>query len=160
MLHSRRHDRSCFLYAFDLMERGGVDMRSLPLQERKAPLRSLLVRSKIGIVNSDHVAGNDGISMFKAACEIGLEGIVSKRCNRRIRSMQTLDQGQESGCAVEETTRRDLGPGRLQGERRPMPTELPPHNVGLFSLYMKLWRYRLAKWRSALSRILAKIIPK
>ena len=38
-----------------------------------------------------------------------------------------------------------------------MPTELPPHNVGLFSLYTKLCRYRLAKWRSALSRILAKI---
>ena len=52
-------------------------MRSLPLEERKARLRSLLVRSKIGIVNSDHVAGNDGISIFKATCEIGLEGIVS-----------------------------------------------------------------------------------
>ena len=82
LLHSRQHDRSCFLYAFDLMERGGVDMRSLPLEERKARLRSLLVRSKIGIVNSDHVVGNDGISVFKAACEIGLEGIVSKRRDR------------------------------------------------------------------------------
>ena len=41
-----------------------------------------------------------------------------------------------------------------------MPTKLPPHNVSLFSLYMKLWRYRLAKWRSALSRVLAKIVSK
>ena len=54
----------------------------MPLEERKARLRSLLVRSKIGIVNSDHVAGNDGISIFKAACEIGLEGIVSRRRDR------------------------------------------------------------------------------
>ena len=34
LLHSRQHDRSCFLYA--LMVRSGVDMRSLPLEERKA----------------------------------------------------------------------------------------------------------------------------
>ena len=39
-------------------------------------------------------------------------------------------------------------------------TELPPHNVSLFSLYIKLWRYRLAKWRTALHRILAKIVSK
>ena len=82
LLHSRKHDRSCFLYAFDMMERSGDDLRSLPLEERKARLRSLLVRSKMGIVYSDHVAGDDGAKIFAAACEIGLEGIVSKRRDR------------------------------------------------------------------------------
>jgi len=82
LLHSRKHDRSCFLYAFDMMERSGVDMRSLPLAERKARLRSLLIRSKMGIVYSDHVAGDDGAKIFAAACELGLEGIVSKRRDR------------------------------------------------------------------------------
>ena len=82
LLHSRKHDRSCFLYAFDMMERSGDDLRSLPLEERKARLRSLLVRSKMGIVYSDHVAGDDGAKIFTAACEIGLEGIVSKRRDR------------------------------------------------------------------------------
>ena len=72
LLHSRAHDRSCFLYAFDMMERSGDDLRSLPLEERKARLRSLLVRSKMGIVYSDHVAGDDGAKIFAAACEIGL----------------------------------------------------------------------------------------
>ena len=64
------------------MERSGDDLGSLPLEERKAQLRSLLVRSKMGIVESDHVAGDDGAKIFKAACEIGLEGIVSKRRDR------------------------------------------------------------------------------
>ena len=82
LLHSRKHDRSCFLYAFDMMERSGDDLRSLPLEERKARLRSLLLRSKMGIVYSDHVAGDDGAKIFAAACEIGLEGIVSKRRDR------------------------------------------------------------------------------
>ena len=64
------------------MERSGDDLRSLPLEERKARLRSLLVRLKMGIVYSDHVAGDDGAKIFAAACEIGLEGIVSKRRDR------------------------------------------------------------------------------
>ena len=42
-----------------MMERSGDDLRSLPLEERKAGLRSLLVRSKMGIVYSDHVAGDE-----------------------------------------------------------------------------------------------------
>ena len=42
LLHSHKHDRSCFLYAFDMVERSGDDLRSLPLEERKARLRSLL----------------------------------------------------------------------------------------------------------------------
>ena len=64
------------------MERSGDDLGSLPLEERKAQLRSLLVRSKMGIVYSDHVAGDDGAKIFTAACELGLEGIVSKRRDR------------------------------------------------------------------------------
>ena len=38
--------------------------------------------SKMGIVYSDHVAGDDGAKIFAAACELGLEGIVSKRRDR------------------------------------------------------------------------------
>jgi ATP-dependent DNA ligase len=33
------------LYAFDLLELNGVDMRALPLRERKASLEKLLSRS-------------------------------------------------------------------------------------------------------------------
>ena len=77
-LHSKGYDSSCFLYAFDLIEIDGIDLRQRPLAERKARLRKLLSRRKSGIVYNDHIEG-DGIKIFEHACEIGCEGIVSKR---------------------------------------------------------------------------------
>jgi len=38
-LHSRAHDGRVFLYAFDLLELGGVDLRSQPLEEEPPPWR-------------------------------------------------------------------------------------------------------------------------
>ncbi len=52
--------------------------RQLPLSERKAKLRKLLARARDGIQYVWHVE-SDGEDSFKAACELGLEGIVSKR---------------------------------------------------------------------------------
>ena len=40
----RRHDGKVFLYAFDLIELDGDDLRREPLDVRKATLRSLLVK--------------------------------------------------------------------------------------------------------------------
>jgi len=76
-LHSREHDRQAFLWAFDLLELDGEDLRSSPLLERKAALRRLLRRAKAGIHFVDHLEG-DGAEVFAHACELGLEGIVSK----------------------------------------------------------------------------------
>ena len=41
----RRHDEGVFLYAFDLIELEGEDMRRDPLAVRKATLASLLSRA-------------------------------------------------------------------------------------------------------------------
>ena len=41
-LHSGRHDREVILYAFDLLELNGKDLRSLPLEQRKTKLAKLL----------------------------------------------------------------------------------------------------------------------
>lgn len=78
MLQSRQHDRAAFLYAFDLLELDGEDLRAAPLEERKARLAKLLAGSKAGIVYSEHVEF-DGPAVFAAACKMGLEGIISKR---------------------------------------------------------------------------------
>jgi hypothetical protein len=43
----RRHDGKVFLYAFDLIELNGEDLRREPLDVRKATLRSLLVKNGI-----------------------------------------------------------------------------------------------------------------
>jgi ATP-dependent DNA ligase len=43
----RRHDASAFLFAFDLIELNGDDLRRDPLAVRKATLASLLVRAAL-----------------------------------------------------------------------------------------------------------------
>jgi bifunctional non-homologous end joining protein LigD len=74
----RRHDGDVFLYAFDLIELNGDDMRRDPLEVRKATLRSVLAKASLGLRFNEHLEG-DGPTVFAHACKMGLEGIVSKR---------------------------------------------------------------------------------
>ena len=68
-------------FAFDLIELDGEDVARLPLLERKERLAQLLQDPPAGIVYSEH-EGGDGEAFRRAACEHGLEGIVSKRIDR------------------------------------------------------------------------------
>jgi bifunctional non-homologous end joining protein LigD len=68
--------RAC-LVAFDLLTLNGEDFRQRPLEERRDAL-SRLVRRVGGILFSDALAAGGAI-VFAKACELGLEGIVSKR---------------------------------------------------------------------------------
>jgi bifunctional non-homologous end joining protein LigD len=77
-LHSGRRDRDVILYAFDLLELNGKDQRALPLEERKARLTDLLAPGVGGIELSEHIEA-DGATVFRHACKLGCEGIVSKR---------------------------------------------------------------------------------
>jgi bifunctional non-homologous end joining protein LigD len=64
-------------YFFDVLYCDGYDVRRVPLIQRKQLLASLLVTTdKIRI--SEHQIGN-GVELFKAAIENGLEGLVAKR---------------------------------------------------------------------------------
>ena len=66
-------------YAFDLLAVAGVDLRKLPLVERKTLLREVL--PTVGPVRfSDHVPG-EGEVLWERVVELGLEGIVAKRAN-------------------------------------------------------------------------------
>jgi ATP-dependent DNA ligase len=51
----RRHDGSVFLYAFDLIELNGDDLRRDPLQVRKATLTSVLAKAGPGVRVNDHM---------------------------------------------------------------------------------------------------------
>jgi bifunctional non-homologous end joining protein LigD len=77
-LHRRGTVTEAMLYAFDLLELDGEDLRTLPLGERKKRLARLLAGRRLGIVLSDHT-DDDGATIFLHACKMGLEGIVSKR---------------------------------------------------------------------------------
>jgi bifunctional non-homologous end joining protein LigD len=76
----RRHDQGVFLYAFDLMELDGEDLRREPLEVRKATLASVIARAASGLRLNEYIE-HDGPTVFAHACKLGLEGIVSKRRN-------------------------------------------------------------------------------
>jgi len=86
----RRHDASVILYAFDLIELNGDDLRRDPLEVRKATLASTLAKAGPGIRFNEHIEG-DGPTVFAHACKMGLEGIVSKRKGSAYRSGRSPD---------------------------------------------------------------------
>jgi bifunctional non-homologous end joining protein LigD len=71
------------LYAFDLLYLNGFDLRKAPLSERKALLRKLVAKTDILFSESFET---DGAAMFKQACKMGLEGVVSKVRDSRYNS--------------------------------------------------------------------------
>jgi ATP-dependent DNA ligase len=77
-LHSRRHDAEVQLYAFDILTSDGEDLRRLPLSMRKANLARLLARRIDGIHLAPFEQGEIGPDLFRHACLMGLEGLVSK----------------------------------------------------------------------------------
>jgi bifunctional non-homologous end joining protein LigD len=81
----RQHDGDVFLYAFDLIELNGDDMRREPVERRKAALAKLLRHAKGGLLLNEHI-DEPGDVVFRHACKLGLEGIVSKRLGSPYRS--------------------------------------------------------------------------
>jgi len=90
LVRYRHHDESVFLYAFDLIELNGDDLRPDPLESRKATLEMILAKAASGIRFNEHMEGN-GETMFRHACKLGLEGIVSKRKDSAYRSGRSPD---------------------------------------------------------------------
>jgi bifunctional non-homologous end joining protein LigD len=85
-LHSRRYDDGVRLYAFDILAIDGEDLRKLPLTMRKMNLARLLARRADGIFPSEFEQGEIGPDLFRHACLMGLEGLVSKRADSRYRA--------------------------------------------------------------------------
>lgn len=74
--------RCCFVVgsvyvAFDVLRSPQGDLRNMPLQTRKTILKQLL-RGFNEVLDLDGVAGL-GTALFRAICELDLEGIVAKR---------------------------------------------------------------------------------
>jgi bifunctional non-homologous end joining protein LigD len=63
------------LVAFNLLYLNGYDLRKLPLVERKAHLKTLIAGTNIQFSES---FGTDGREIYKHACRVGLEDVVSK----------------------------------------------------------------------------------
>ncbi|HEX6640251.1 MAG TPA: DNA ligase D, partial [Thermoanaerobaculia bacterium] len=79
-----------YFYAFDLLWLNGVDLRGAKLEDRKEVLRALLAGASSVIRFSDHVRGG-GPEFHANACELQLEGIISKRAASRYAETRSRD---------------------------------------------------------------------
>src|SRR5207248_5022357 len=84
-LAKKHSDRLVYL-AFDLLYFDGYDLRGAPLIERKRALQRVLEKPPPKIVYVEHFEIDDGEAVYRHACKLKLEGIVSKRRHSRYRS--------------------------------------------------------------------------
>ena len=75
----------------DLLELNGPDPRREPIELRKATLASILRKTGHGVRLNEHLEHDCGPTVFRHACRMGLEGIVSKRLGSRYRSGRSPD---------------------------------------------------------------------
>ena len=104
VLRRRRNEAVAFLYAFDLLELDGPDLRREPLEVRKQTLASFLRSPLPGVQFNEHLTH-----------KMGLEGIVSKRLGSRYRSGRTSDWlkfKNPAAPAVKREAEEDWGKGR------------------------------------------------
>jgi bifunctional non-homologous end joining protein LigD len=85
LIRGYRSHASAVLCAFDLLELDGQDLRRHPIEKRKALLAELLNGSKLSLILNEHFE-DDGEIVFREACKLGCEGIVSKRLGSPYRS--------------------------------------------------------------------------
>jgi bifunctional non-homologous end joining protein LigD len=78
LIRRKRYGNAAVLIAFDLIELNGADLRRSPIEYCKRKLAKLVRGPHPGIVLNEHYEG-DGEIVFKHACKLGCEGIVSKR---------------------------------------------------------------------------------
>jgi bifunctional non-homologous end joining protein LigD len=90
-LYSGKHNDEIQLYAFDILALDGDDLRKLPLHLRKNNLARLLARRADGIHLAPFEQGEIGPDLFSAACDMKLEGLVSKRRDSRYRAGPSRD---------------------------------------------------------------------
>ncbi len=84
-LKNGRNDRLVY-WVFDLLYLDGRDLAKNPLVERKAALARLLRSARTGPVRYAGHFDEEGPLLFKHACAMGLEGIVSKQRDAPYRS--------------------------------------------------------------------------
>jgi bifunctional non-homologous end joining protein LigD len=120
LLRSWRHDHAAILCAFDLIELDGKNLCRVPIEQRKQALTGLLHRERDGIALNVHYDCDDA-TVFKHACALGCEGIVSKRLGSPYRSGRVehwLKIKNPAAPAVKREAEEDWGSKRWSHARR------------------------------------------
>jgi bifunctional non-homologous end joining protein LigD len=84
LIRGHQPNAAAVLCAFDLLEVDGEDLRREPIETRKSTLKSLL-RASMRASRSTRFIANGAI-VYRQACALGCEGIVSKRLGSPYRS--------------------------------------------------------------------------
>ncbi len=71
-------DEALTYVVFDVLSKGGRDLKREPLSKRKGELKRILARAPEGLLLGEAIAGS-GPELYREMCRLGLEGIVSKR---------------------------------------------------------------------------------
>jgi bifunctional non-homologous end joining protein LigD len=101
------------LFVFDLLELDGQDRRREPIEQRKAMLAKLLRKASVRLQLSEHIE-EPGDIVFRHACKLGFEGIVSKRLGSPYvsgRSRYWLKFKNPAAPAVKREAEEDWGKG-------------------------------------------------
>jgi bifunctional non-homologous end joining protein LigD len=88
-------------YAFDLLYLDGYDLRACQLIDRKQLLADILPAGDETLRLSEHFA-TSGKEFLRQCCQLGLEGIISKRIDRSYISGRTADWIKSKCLGVEE----------------------------------------------------------
>ena len=98
VLRRRRNEPRAFLYAFDLLELNGTDMRREPMRSQ-GELASILRKSRHGVRLNEHLEHPDGADSVPARLPDGLGGhcVQAARVALQIRPLAGLAEVQEPG---------------------------------------------------------------
>jgi bifunctional non-homologous end joining protein LigD len=93
LLQNRASEPRPFMvyYAFDILYRDGYDLRGVPLEQRKALLSASLVPAPGERVRVVDAYPEHGETMYAAALDNGMEGIVAKRRDSRYETGKRTD---------------------------------------------------------------------
>ena len=97
--------------AFDLLELDGRDLRRERIEKRKELLAELLAGSQVSLIFNECFE-EDGAIIYREACRLGCEGIVSKRLGsfyRAGRSRHWIEVKNPEAPAVKRAAEEDWG---------------------------------------------------
>ena len=91
--------RAAHMWAFDLIELDGADMRREPLAQRKASLERALARATPGLRFNEHLHDEDGPLVFHHV-EAQSAGIAGWECNVGEKRRQDVGVGSDGGIGL------------------------------------------------------------
>jgi bifunctional non-homologous end joining protein LigD len=113
-LRWRHHDGHVFMWAFDLLELNGQDLRREPIEVRKATLARLLKKAQVGLQFNEHITVPGDI-VLRHACKTrpGGHRLEAAGVALRLRPLERLAQVQNPAApAVKREFEEDWGKAR------------------------------------------------